>query len=704
MGIPIESVPYYDNGGGLDLKSSPTKVAEDSASSALNIDLTTDGAFRTRNGSRIVNILNEVPQQIPGAPRGLLMFDYKRADGLEIQISAAGTDLYHGLQSPVAQGFAFDPSLPFPDMEFFVTPSEELMIWGNGVDTNLKFNGNGYSNLSIVSPTNAPVVADNGAGALPAGDFRYTYSFARLNIGVVVQESPTAPIGEILGQPINRQLQLTGLDVSADPQVTHKIIYRESPTSGGVYFRHIAGIIPNAQTIFDDNEPQDGTIEADFDNENAPTSAIFEEYEDRMYYVDSARPTDVRFSNVGKPDNVPLNNLLIFDGPVQCIARCYGTLIFGTDKSLWVLNGNPFINEPRRISSKIGIINNRCAVGETYLYIFATNRKIYRLTPTDFSQDEMRIDDPLSTKVDPFIVSIGISDLQNINMEDYTKSDVAKIMISVPLNGVNNRHILVFNETQSISKGKPVWQIWDNLSAAAMKEMTVFGQIGLYIFDFNGFIWLIDLENNFGDGAEINGTATAGTLTTLTDNTQTWIPNQFVGMVVRIVGGTGENQFRTIISNTPTQLTISTGATDWQVEPDNTSEYTIGGYDVYNYTNWKYVLGNYDILKQLWHLFINANADGDYIIELSIQFDFITVDDQTIFLDFNLKANNSIWAQFIWGQALWGGQAVFQDRLRIFGRFRAIRIGFRHRLAGQPFQINGISLGCQNKGLFYGAE
>ena len=79
MGIPIESVPYYDNGGGLDLKSSPTKVAEDSASSALNIDLTTDGAFRTRNGSRIVNILNDVPQQIPGAPRGLLMFDYQRS-------------------------------------------------------------------------------------------------------------------------------------------------------------------------------------------------------------------------------------------------------------------------------------------------------------------------------------------------------------------------------------------------------------------------------------------------------------------------------------------------------------------------------------------------------------------------------------------------------------------------------------------------
>ena len=87
-----------------------------------------------------------------------------------------------GLQAPVAQGFAFDPSLPFPDMEFFVTPSEELMIWGNGVDTNLKFNGNGYSNLSIVAPTNAPVVADNGVGVLPAGDFRYTYSFARLNI------------------------------------------------------------------------------------------------------------------------------------------------------------------------------------------------------------------------------------------------------------------------------------------------------------------------------------------------------------------------------------------------------------------------------------------------------------------------------------------------------------------------------------------
>lgn len=701
MGIPLETVPYYDNSGGVDLKSSATKVAEDTGTQTLNIDYTTDGALATRSGSIIINQLNNVPQQIAGAPRGLLFFDYKKSDGINVQILAAGTDLYHNYQAPAPQGFAFSPLLPIPDMEFFVTKDDEYMIWGNGIDTNLKFNGSTYTELSIVGPANPPVPVDDGAGNLVAGQYDYYYTFARIVLGVVVQESPLSPVGSVT-IAANRQIQIDNIAVSPDPQVNARVIYRVSPTSGGVAYRHII-INDNVTVSVDDNDPVDHTAEpqADFDNLNAPKSQVFESYERRMYYVDANRRTDVYYSEIDQPWNVPIENVILFDGPVSCIVRCFGALIYGTDRSLWVQNGDILDVDPRRVSSEIGIINNRCAVGETNLYIFATNKKVYALGPTDFSQDEIRLDNPLSTKVDPFIAAITNQNLQNIAMEDFTRAEEAKVVISVPIGITQNDHLLIYNETQSIAKSKPVWQIWNNLNAAAISTITIAGEPNLYIADFNGFIWEIDAPFVYGDGAEINGTATSGTATTLTDNTKNWTVNQFVGMKVRIINGTGVNQFRVIISNTADTLTISNGLTDWQIIPDATSEYTIGGYDVYHYTNWKYVLGSYDHLKQLWFIFINANANGDYPIDVVLQFNFITTDEQSIFIDFNLKANNSIWGQFIWGNAIWGGQSVFNEKLGVSIRYYSIRLAFRNREAGEPFQINGFSLSSQNKGLFY---
>lgn len=69
-----------------------------------------------------------------------------------------------------------------------------------------------------------------------------------------------------------------------------------------------------------------------------------------------------------------------------------------------------------------------------------------------------------------------------------------------------------------------------------------------------------------------NGTATAGSATTLTDSGKAWTVNAYAGKVARIVGGTGAGQAGYITSNTATQLTFSnTLATPL----DNTSVYEI---------------------------------------------------------------------------------------------------------------------------------
>lgn len=77
-----------------------------------------------------------------------------------------------------------------------------------------------------------------------------------------------------------------------------------------------------------------------------------------------------------------------------------------------------------------------------------------------------------------------------------------------------------------------------------------------------------------------NGTATAGTTTTLTDSTKTWVPGEMVGKWVRFISGTkpaaGADMLRKITANTATELTWVGSIT---TAPDSTTKYRIEGFD-----------------------------------------------------------------------------------------------------------------------------
>lgn len=76
------------------------------------------------------------------------------------------------------------------------------------------------------------------------------------------------------------------------------------------------------------------------------------------------------------------------------------------------------------------------------------------------------------------------------------------------------------------------------------------------------------------------GQATAGAASTLTNSSKSWSTNMWANYQVRITGGTGVGQIRTISSNTDTVLTVSAA---WTVVPDSTSVYSIEGNDDYFY-------------------------------------------------------------------------------------------------------------------------
>lgn len=95
------------------------------------------------------------------------------------------------------------------------------------------------------------------------------------------------------------------------------------------------------------------------------------------------------------------------------------------------------------------------------------------------------------------------------------------------------------------------------------------------------------------------GTATSATTNTISNSAKSWTTNQWTNYQVRITGGTGVGQIRSISSNTGTQITVSS---NWTVTPDATSTYSIEGNDDYIYLigNAAVTMYRYSISGNTW--------------------------------------------------------------------------------------------------------
>lgn len=115
------------------------------------------------------------------------------------------------------------------------------------------------------------------------------------------------------------------------------------------------------------------------------------------------------------------------------------------------------------------------------------------------------------------------------------------------------------------------------------------------------------LAYNYGE-IYANSTATAGAATTLTDGTKTWATNQWSNYQVRITGGTGIGQVRSITSNTGMVLTVPT----WTTNPDATSTYVIEANQDYIYAigNNAVTMYRYVISSNTWSTLAPGAARG----------------------------------------------------------------------------------------------
>lgn len=106
------------------------------------------------------------------------------------------------------------------------------------------------------------------------------------------------------------------------------------------------------------------------------------------------------------------------------------------------------------------------------------------------------------------------------------------------------------------------------------------------VVEYNIGLWDLDVKTGLTAGLFLymdeipcasntssdNGTASAATDFELTDGTKTWTVNAYRNFIVKITGGKGIGQVKTILENDTTVLTLDGR---WDIVPDNTSTYSI---------------------------------------------------------------------------------------------------------------------------------
>jgi RHS repeat-associated protein len=169
-------------------------------------------------------------------------------------------------------------------------------------------------------------------------------------------------------------------------------------------------------------------------------------------------------------------------------------------------------------------------------------------------------------------------------------------------------------------------------SVAEPLPLTDFQYLTRYYYDYNNNLVLTQVEDR-GNTSNVQGNppvadqpalnvqltskSTGGnTATTLNDTTQSWTVNQWASFEVKITSGTGVGQVRTILSNTATQLTLTSA---WAITPSSTSTYAIypllnadpvGGPTAFQDTVYKY-----DILDQQLEMLqeVNNGANPEFL-------------------------------------------------------------------------------------------
>lgn len=214
--------------------------------------------------------------------------------------------------------------------------------------------------------------------------------------------------------------------------------------------------------------------------------------------------------------------------------------------------------------------------------------------------------------------------------------------------------------------------------------------------DYLGFLYQeSETARNDGPSTGYNGTATSGSINTLTDSASSFSVTGagLSGFVLRIIDGTGLGQERVISSNTAEVITVET---QWNTAPDATSVYAIGAVDAHFRTPDYHFIGH-DISKLFRRMILRTREEGNVPLVVYYIVDFNDLTNATR-ADLNLYVDGFIWGISRWDRARWGGRPNIRSRISFRSTNAQSMIGthlalyFYNGRANETFRIRGFDI------------
>lgn len=668
---------------GLKQSNAITSMPYGSLVDVQNMNIDVFGSKTTRNGFQKVF---ELPVQ--EEVRSLL--HYQQQVGVVDEILAYAHDTIYnwsaGAPTTVRNPVAIDTPWNW-------TVANDYVYAVNGTDTSMQYNGTNYVTISITPPTTAPTaIAEVGGGALTNGVYDYLITFYDSTRGKESNPSPVdSPIS--ITAAANGPITLNTFPLPVAGQgVTHYRIYRRRLAETD--YTLLAEIPTGYAFPYSDNDDTTGLIEMEYDTGQEdegrtehPQGKLICDAWSRLFMVPDSDPTLLVYSKPRERHAFPSANFFPIgekdNAKILRIEKHADGILIHKRNSLWILDNDPTIATPRRISS-IGTqdVNLSAADIDNSVYRL-TSKGFYRDSPTEYSTSDLRseyVGGDIS--FDEGLIDYNVTGIST--MTGYQSGTSKHVYCIFPSSANYYSVMFVFDlPTGQWVKhlvGTPIF------STAQWEDS---GKQKMIIGDDYGIIWEWDsggCDGHDNESDESNGTVTASGASTLDDSTQGWTVNEYVGVMVKIIDGTGANQTRRIVSNTATQLTVDT---PWTNALDTTSVYTIGAIDSYGDEFW-----NANDAPHLWKrmrwIVPYIRQTGDFDVEVKFRRDFESGFSQEQDLSINTIATSSIWGVLIWGIGRWGAAASTLKRLRFGGKYHYFSIRYRNRRAAEGFAWDGF--------------
>ena len=258
----------------------------------------------------------------------------------------------------------------------------DILYLGNGVDGNIKYDGNNYPrNMGITAPTVVATASLGGTGITAVTGYQYKYTYYNSTLG---HESNPVAMPSVTTGPFTDKTVTVTCTCSADPQVNKIRIYRT--TDGGAVWLYVGQIDDTGTTnTFTDNfaDTTLGVAVDQFGNGVPPIFAFIALWKGHAFMVPKNSST-VYFSKAGYPNAVDSNDYRELgknDGSVITgMALINDTLVIYKGNSIWNAVGDDrysfgFIKQP----PTVGAISNQSivAVPGSGIHYFASQDGFY---------------------------------------------------------------------------------------------------------------------------------------------------------------------------------------------------------------------------------------------------------------------------------------------------------------------------------------